>query len=251
MNANFLTKPCTWSSELLQACAEPSISLSAGQTQPGDGNGEAHRQLLLRTNDYTPAWPCLYLTVQQHVLMWASSLFGRRHDEWTFFLIRKPYKSLNDQNGVTTADSGSAWRAAPGLESAPYHTTQRPQHLTADKIIYAIALLCMVLDPTNGTWIDAMQSLSDFLTRVIMNEHVPVQHRCLCPCHRTKAVLPRTPSVFKKVGLNEAIVGQRQRVKRTKFSGLLCMRMLFVLQTIFQSDLQSVKRSCLPFHTLL
>ena len=53
---------------LLQACAGLHVSLGAGQTQPGDGNGGARRQLPLCTSDYTPAWPCLYLTVQQQVL---------------------------------------------------------------------------------------------------------------------------------------------------------------------------------------
>lgn len=51
-----------------------------------------------------PASPCLYLTVQQQVLMRTSSLFGSRNDEWSCLLVRKPCKSLNDQHGVTTAD---------------------------------------------------------------------------------------------------------------------------------------------------
>lgn len=77
-----------------------------------------------------------------------SSLFGSTNDGWSCFLVRKPYN--NDQNGVTTAALGSVQSAAPGLETALYHTARHLQHLTVDKITYAIAILSMALDPTNG-----------------------------------------------------------------------------------------------------
>lgn len=35
----------------LEACAVPSVSLGAGQTQPGDGNGGGHQQLPLSTGN--------------------------------------------------------------------------------------------------------------------------------------------------------------------------------------------------------
>lgn len=54
------------------------------------------------------ARPCLYLKVQQEVLMWTSFLLDSRNDEQSWVLIRKSYNSSNDQNGVTLTQAGSA-----------------------------------------------------------------------------------------------------------------------------------------------
>ena len=81
-------------------CTALPISISTGQTQPGHCKGGSHRQLPLSTTIMPPAWPCLYLTVQQQVLMWTACL-GRGSDEQSCFLVRKSSNSLNDQSGVT------------------------------------------------------------------------------------------------------------------------------------------------------
>lgn len=157
------------------------------------------------------------------------------------FLVRKLSKSFNDQNGAMIAET--EWIAASGLElDTALHDPA--SHSRQDCLCYCLSF--------HGIWRDTLQSLSAFLTKVIMKQHLLVQHSCLCLCHRTKAVLPRRPSDFKKVVLNEAVVGQCQRVERTKpFRGLLSTGILLMLQTTFQSDLQLVKRLHLPFHSLL
>ena len=191
-NEKFLTKPCTWSADFFQACAWRRAGAARWWWQRSPQAAPAQHQ-----RPHT----CMALPLSDSTAtrsMRTSSLLGSRNDEWTCLLGRKPCKSSNDQNGVTTAESGSAWSAALRLD---LHTTRRPQHLTEDKIIYAIAFLLIVLDPTNGTQSDAFQSLRAFVTRVVTNQHLPVQDRCLCLCHRTKAVLPRRSSVFKKVVL--------------------------------------------------
>lgn len=48
-----------------------------------------------------PAWPCLYLTVQQQVLKLTSFLFDSKNNEEVCFLVRKLYSSSNDQKGGT------------------------------------------------------------------------------------------------------------------------------------------------------
>ena len=117
------------------------ISLGAGQAQPGDGNGGARRQLPLGTNDYTTC-VALPLTVQQQVLTQTSSLFGSRNDEWSCFLARKAYKSSNNQNGVTTAETRSAWSAVPGLElhTAPHNTASPASHSRQEYLCYCFSL---------------------------------------------------------------------------------------------------------------
>lgn len=77
------------------------ISLDTGQTEPGHCSGGSHRQLSLCPTITPPVWPCLYLTVQQQVLVWTACLLGGRNDEQRCFPVRKPCNILNDQNKVT------------------------------------------------------------------------------------------------------------------------------------------------------
>lgn len=101
-----------------------------------------------------PASPCLYLTVQQQVLMRTSSLFGSRNDEWSCLLVRKPYKSLNDQHGVTTAETGSAWSVAPRLEfhTAPHNSASPASHSRQDYLCYCLSLYSVGSNKWHLNW---------------------------------------------------------------------------------------------------
>ena len=71
---------------LVPCCTYP---LAAGQPWSARCN---RSHLVLATTP--PPCPCPYLTVQQEGLLWASFLFGSRHDDWSCFLVRKSHNSL-------------------------------------------------------------------------------------------------------------------------------------------------------------
>lgn len=131
---------------------------------------------------------------------------------------------------------GYVWSSAPRLElhTTLYNSASPASHSRQDYLCYCLSLSSV---GSNKWHLHIMQSLTAFLTRITMNQCSQFNTRCLFLCHQTKAILPKRPSIFKKVGLNEAIVGQYQRAERTKpFSGLSYTQMLLMLQTLFQSE---------------
>lgn len=91
-------------------CVAPHRALAAGETQPAGYDTGARRQLLLlRTTVTPPTQPCLYLKVQQEVLM-------RTPVRDRYFSCRKSYLSSNDQQGglLSTDSICSAPRSTPG-----------------------------------------------------------------------------------------------------------------------------------------
>lgn len=91
-------------------CVAPHRAQAAGETQPaGCDTGARGQLLLLRTMVTPPTQPCLYLKVQQEVLM-------RTPVRDRFFSCRKSYLSSNDQQGglLSTDSICSAPRSTPG-----------------------------------------------------------------------------------------------------------------------------------------
>lgn len=138
----------------------------------------------------------------------------------------------------------------PRLGTTLSHTTQHPQHLTAHKIIYDVAYLyywiqqthleCYFAEPQCLSYQGHKKTAHPGTTQVPMS--MPPNQ-----CHS-----PNKAFYFKRLVFHEAIVGQCQSVERTKpFSGLLYTWTLLMLKTVFHSDLQPVKRSNSPFHSLL
>lgn len=82
----------------------------------------AEEQLPLAPVIAPPAWPCLYLKVQQEFHTWTPFLFDKKNDEQSCLLVGQACNSFNGQNRVTLSTDRSVWCAAWG--SVPLDTVQ-------------------------------------------------------------------------------------------------------------------------------
>lgn len=80
-------------------CTAHTLWLQDKLTVAEEVGGRLHLVPVIRLS----ACPCLYLKVQQEVLIWILFLFDWRNYDQGCFLVRRSYNTFNNQNGVCTA----------------------------------------------------------------------------------------------------------------------------------------------------
>lgn len=169
-----------WLHGCVLLCISPGAG-HTGQTEWGHCSRGSCRQLPLSTMIVPLAWPYLYLTAQQQVLMWTASL-DRSSDEQSCFLVRKSYNSLNDQNGATlSTDEVCMLHCA--LMGGQFDAAQPGDPASKEILAYLCYYFFILLGLINSILSDTLQSLSAFLTGIIANQMRCRTDSCTKKCH--------------------------------------------------------------------